>query len=76
MVKVSFQYSFFLYITFMDQHFSSDITYCVAPEIIPNSFGMSIIIRYSPHALPLCVNYKVITLKINLLSFLSFNVVP
>ena len=75
MVKVSFQYSFCLYITFMDQHFSSDITYYIALEILPNSFSISVIIRNSPHALPLCVNSKVIHLKIILLSLLSFKIV-
>ena len=76
MVKVSFQYSFCLYITFMDYHFSSDITYCVAPEILPNPFSISVIIRNSPHAQPLYANYKVIHLKLILLSLLSSNVVP
>lgn len=63
MVKVSFQYSFCLYIIFMDHHFSSDITYYIALEILPNPFSISVIIRYSLYALPLYVNSKEIHLK-------------
>ncbi len=47
----------------MNHHFSSDITYYIALEILPNPFSISVMIRGSPHALPLCVNYKVIHLK-------------
>lgn len=43
-------------------NFSTDIAYCIALEILPN-FSIFVIIRYSPHALPLCANYKIIHLK-------------
>ena len=46
-------------------NFSSGIAYSVVSEVIPNPFGMSVIMRESLYALLLYADSKVITLKIN-----------